>query len=85
MSDFDEVEEKLEPEDEGPFPKITIDKDALRFEFKDGGENIFWDRFFIGNDHIPYQARIMRLIHRAYVECIQNAGHQNEVERRSDD
>lgn len=51
-------------------PSIQIDKDALRFEFEDGGENLFWEDLFVGQRTANFQADIMRNLFKAYNEII---------------
>ena len=51
-------------------PSVTVDKEALRFEFEDGGTNLFWKDLFIGQRHNNFQAEIMENLFRAYNECI---------------
>jgi len=51
-------------------PSVTIDKEALRFEFEDGGTNLFWKDLFIGQRHSNYQAEVMGNLFKAYNECL---------------
>lgn len=51
-------------------PSISIDDGAIRFEFKDGGTNLFWEDLFVGQRYPNFQAEIMRNIHKAYIEVL---------------
>jgi len=53
--------------------KIEIDKEALRFEFKDGGLNLFWKDLFLGIDHgMEFQKEVMNALFKAYNECVRD-------------
>jgi hypothetical protein len=51
-------------------PSITVDSEAVRFEFEDGGVNLFWRDLFIGQRHPSFQAEVMENLFKAYNECI---------------
>ena len=51
-------------------PSVQIDDKAIRFEYEDGGVNLFWDDLFIGQRYPNFQAEVMRNVLRAYNECI---------------
>jgi len=50
-------------------PTITIDKDAIRFERDDGGENYFFkDLFRFPNN--SWHREVLESLHKCYIECV---------------
>ncbi len=50
-------------------PKITIDKDAIRFERDDGGENHFFEDMFRFSNR-DWQWGVMESIYKCFLDCV---------------
>jgi len=51
-------------------PSVTIDEKALRFDFGDTGENLFWEDLFRGQRYSNFQDEIMKNLFKAYNQCV---------------
>jgi len=51
-------------------PKITIDKYAIRFEYKEGLTNIFFNDLFYNHSNRNWHNELMKAIQHCYEECI---------------
>jgi len=59
-------------------PAIEIDKDAIRFNFKDSNSNFSFEDLFTGNSKPDWQTQVMRAIKKAYDECVGSGKTGNE-------
>ncbi len=51
-------------------PTITIDQQALRFEYKKGGINLFFDDLFRYGNRGDWHTQLMDAVKRCYDECV---------------
>ena len=65
-------------------PTIEIDKDAIRFNFKDGTSNFFFEDLFTGNSQPDWQTQVMRAIKKAYDECVRSSKTDNEEDNEDE-
>jgi len=50
-------------------PTITIDKDAIRFDRDDGGENYFFKDMFRFSNR-DWHWSVMESIYKCYIDCV---------------
>ena len=65
-------------------PTIEIDKDAIRFNFKDSNSNFSFEDLFTGNSQPDWQTKVMRAIKKAYDECVRSSKTDNEEDNEDE-
>jgi hypothetical protein len=68
FEEWDAIREFIQ--DKQRLPIVSIDKDALRFEFRGEGHNMFWVDLFRSNR--DFQNELANNLFKAYNECVVN-------------
>lgn len=71
IAKIDEMISRGDPPSNSPI--ITVDAEAIRFDFGVTGANLFWKDLFIGQRYSSFQAEIMDCLFKAYNLCVKNA------------